>query len=81
MSQLAAVIQLEANIIGQQLRMGSISARPRWERGPPRGCATTGRHSSPNALAAGLHAQAADAIRDEDMQLFSLTQVESQNIQ
>lgn len=53
MNQLAAVIQLEANIIGQQLWIGSISARPCCKRGLPRGCARTFCHSSPNALAAG----------------------------
>lgn len=53
MNQLAAVIQLEANIIGQQLWIGSIFARPCCKRGLPCGCARTFCHSSPNALAAG----------------------------
>lgn len=56
MNQLAAVIQLEANIIGQQLWIGSIFARPCWKRGLPRGCARTSCHSSPNAAAAGAAA-------------------------
>lgn len=76
MNQLAAVIQLEANIIGQQLWMGSIFARPCCKRGLPCGCARTFCHSSPNARAATLHTQTADAIREEDVQLSPLTWAE-----
>lgn len=68
MNQLAAVIQLEANIIGQQLWIGSIFARPCCKRGLPHGGARTSCHSSPNASAAGCGA--ADVIREEGAQLF-----------
>lgn len=74
MNQLAAVIQLEANIIGQQLWIGSIFARPCCKRGLPRACARTFCHSGPTASAAGGAAAYRHSRCDhrQDGQLFSV---------
>lgn len=73
MNQLVVAVQLEANIIGQQLWIGSFFARPCWKRGLV--CdARTFCQSSPNVrISCGLpslHTEMRDVIREEDVRCW-----------